>query len=70
MIDEVASPAMSSQDETYEPQDAIAQTIPAAGIAGTAGLLASAVQNTLTRQNVGPMGVFTRTGGNIAVLGT
>jgi len=60
---------MSSQDEAYEPQDAIAQTIPATLLAGGAGLLASAVQNTLTKQNVGAMGVFTRTGSSIAIFG-
>ena len=58
-----------SSDDNYEPQDAIAKTIPATLIAGTAGLLASAVKNTLTKENVGPMGVFTRTGGTIAVFG-
>ena len=61
---------MSGQEEAYEPQDALGKTIPAALIAGTAGLLASAVQNTLTKENVGPMGVFTRTGGQIATFGT
>ena len=60
---------MSFQDEAYEPQDAIGQTIPATLVAGGAGLLASAVQNTLTKENVGPMGVITRTGSSIATFG-
>ena len=60
---------MSSQDDSYHPQDAVGQTLPATMIAGTAGLLASAVKNTLTKENVGPMGIFTRTGGHIALFG-
>lgn len=39
-------------------------------LTGGVGLLASAVQNTLTRQNVGPWGVLTRTGGTIGIFGT
>ncbi len=34
-----------------------------------AGLSLSAIQNSLTKQNVGAWGVFTRTGGTIAVFG-
>ncbi|PWY94375.1 NADH-ubiquinone oxidoreductase 213 kDa subunit [Aspergillus sclerotioniger CBS 115572] len=37
-------------------------------LTGGAGLFASAVQNTLTRQNVGPMGVFVRTGGTVGIF--
>ena len=39
-------------------------------IVGGAGLFLSAVQNTLTRQNVTGWGVLTRTGGTIAAFGT
>ena len=38
-------------------------------IVGGAGLFLSAVQNTLTRQNVTGWGVFTRTGGTIGMFG-
>ncbi|PWY88488.1 NADH-ubiquinone oxidoreductase 213 kDa subunit [Aspergillus heteromorphus CBS 117.55] len=37
-------------------------------ITGGVGLFASAVQNTLTKRNVGPMGVFTRSGGTIGIF--
>lgn len=38
-------------------------------IVGGAGLFLSAVQNSLTRQNVTGWGVITRTGGTIAAFG-
>lgn len=57
------------QDDTYHPKDALGSTIKATTITGGAGLFVSAIQNTLTKQNVGAMGIFTRTGGTIAVFG-
>lgn len=39
------------------------------GLTGSVGLFASAVQNTLARQNVGPWGVFVRSGGTIGIFG-
>lgn len=39
-------------------------------IVGGAGLFLSAVQNSLTRQNVTGWGVLTRTGGTIGIFGT
>lgn len=63
---------MADQDQVesiYQPKDAIGGTIKATAITGTAGLFVSTIQNTLTRQNVGAMGVFTRTGSTIAVFG-
>ncbi|KAL1959885.1 hypothetical protein VTO42DRAFT_1030 [Malbranchea cinnamomea] len=62
---------MSSAEEAvspYRPKDAIAATINTTLMTGTAGLFASAVQNTLQKQNVGPWGIFTRTGGTIALF--
>ena len=54
----------------YEPKDAIAQSVRSATFTGSAGLLLAAVQNTLSRENVGAFGVFTRFGGTIALFGT
>ena len=54
----------------YHPKDAIGAAVNTTLITGTAGLFASAVQNTLQKQNIGPWGVFTRTGGTIAIFGT
>ena len=59
----------TSEGEAYQPKDAIGSTIKATTITGTAGLFVSAIQTTLTKQNVGAFSVFTRTGGTIAVFG-
>lgn len=61
---------MSSEgEETYRPQDAIANSVQALSITGGAGLFISAIQNSLARQNVSAWGVFTRTGGTAALFG-
>lgn len=62
-------PGGTSQGDAYRPKDAIGATIRATTITGTAGLFVSAIQTTLTKQNVGAFSVFTRTGGTIAVFG-
>ncbi|KAK5149844.1 hypothetical protein LTR04_006947, partial [Oleoguttula sp. CCFEE 6159] len=59
---------MASEEHPYHPKDAIGASIKATMITTGAGALISGVQNTLTKQNVGAMGVFTRTGGTIAVF--
>lgn len=61
--------AEHAEDHGYHPKDAIGQAIKATMVTGGAGLFFSTVQNTLTKQNVGMMGVFTRTGGTVAVFG-
>lgn len=58
-----------AEERAYEPKDAIAQTLQAIALTGGAGLLASAVQNSLAKQNVGVWGVFTRTGSTISIFG-
>lgn len=62
---------MASQvEEThYHPQDAIGRALKTTLLTGGVGLFASSVQNTLTRRNVGPWGVFVRTGGTIGIFG-
>jgi hypothetical protein len=60
---------MGADDARYHPQDAIGAAITGTMITGSAGLFMSAVQNALARKNVGPWGVFTRSGGTIAVFG-
>jgi len=59
---------MTSGDEVYHPKDAVGAAINGTLITAGAGTLISAVQNTLAKRNVGPWGVFTRTGGTIAVF--
>jgi len=56
--------------EQYQPKDAIGASIKATLVTGGAGAFVSTIQNTLTKQNVGAFGIFTRTGGTIAVFGT
>ncbi|KAI4205298.1 MAG: hypothetical protein LQ350_000621 [Teloschistes chrysophthalmus] len=57
---------MATKDKpTYQPQDAISQSLHSTMILGGTGLFVSAVQNTLTRQNVSAWGVVTRTGSTI-----
>jgi len=60
---------MAPADEQYHPKDAVKAAINGTMITGAAGGLVSAIQNTLTKRNVSPWGVFTKTGGTIAVFG-
>lgn len=60
---------MASNEEIYQPKDAIGRSFQSALALGGAGLLISAVRNTLTRQNVGAWGVITRSGGIIGTFG-
>ena len=62
-------PPEREENAVYQPKDAVSASIRATLITGGAGALISAVQNTLKKQNVSAWGVFTRTGGTIAVLG-
>ena len=62
--------AQSEEDApVYKPKDAISDGWSTTMIMGGAGLTLSAIQNTLTRQNVGAWGIFTRTGGTIGLFG-
>jgi len=60
---------MSTEEAVYQPRDAIATSVRSTMITGAAGAFVSAIQNTLTKQNVTGWGVFTRTGSTIAVFG-
>ncbi|KAF7845905.1 hypothetical protein BT93_L0118 [Corymbia citriodora subsp. variegata] len=55
--------------DAYHPKDALGAAIKGGLITTGAGALVSAIQNTLTKQNVGAMSIFTRTGSTIAVFG-
>jgi len=61
---------MATDEAVYQPKDAISTSIKSTMITGAAGAFVSGVQNTLTKQNVTAWGIFTRTGGTIAVFGT
>lgn len=53
----------------YHPKDAIGNAMQSVFIVGGFGLAISTVQSALTRQNVGMMSVFTKTGGTAAAFG-
>ncbi|KAL8970629.1 MAG: hypothetical protein Q9183_001425 [Haloplaca sp. 2 TL-2023] len=55
----------SGDGATYQPKDAISASVRSTTLLGGAGLFLSAVQNSLTRQNVTGWGVITRTGSTI-----
>ncbi|CAD6564858.1 MAG: hypothetical protein ASARMPRED_005711 [Alectoria sarmentosa] len=60
---------MAFEDKAaYMPKDAVGLAIESTLITGAAGLAISAIQNTLTKQNVSGWGVFTRSGGVIAMF--
>ena len=67
---DILDPKPIDADEAYHPQDALSGSIRAATLGGAAGLFYSAIGNTLTKQNIGAFGVFTRFGGNIGLFGT
>lgn len=58
-----------AEQKAYQPKDTIQASAKATLYTGSAGLLFAAVQNTLTRQNIGALGVFTRFGGSIGLFG-
>jgi len=60
---------MASEHDAYHPKDAVGAALKTTTITGVAGGLVSGIQNTLTKQNIGAMGVFTRTGSTIATYG-
>ena len=47
----------------------ISAALKATTLTGGVGLFAAAVQNTLTKRNIGPMGVFIKGGGTIGIFG-
>lgn len=61
--------ANDAEERSYHPKDAISAALKTTMLTGGVGLFASAVQNTLTKRNVGPLGVFIKTGGTIGMFG-
>jgi hypothetical protein len=60
---------MAAQPPTFHPQDALANTASSAIQTTIVGAVIAGVQNTLRKQNVGAMGIITRSGGLIALFG-
>ncbi|KAJ4300677.1 hypothetical protein N0V90_002765 [Kalmusia sp. IMI 367209] len=59
---------MASHDDHFEPRDTLKNTANTTLQLTVAGAIFAGVQNTLRKQNVGAMGIFTRSGGIIAVF--
>ena len=59
---------MASHHDTFHPRDTIANTTKTTLQLSVAGAIFAGVQNTLRKQNVGAMGIITRSGGIIAVF--
>lgn len=59
----------SEEEAVYRPKDAVGLAIESTLVTGAVGLTVSAIKNSLTKQNVSGWGVFTRTGGVIAIFG-
>ncbi|KAL9108362.1 MAG: hypothetical protein Q9227_006822 [Pyrenula ochraceoflavens] len=51
----------------YHPKDAVSKSLESSAVIGAAGLLVAGTQNTLARQNLPVMSIFTRTGGFIGL---
>lgn len=62
-------PAMADQTPSYHAVDALANTANTTLQTTAVGAVVAGVQNTLRKQNVGAMGIITRSGGVIALYG-
>ena len=60
---------MADHHETFHPRDTLANTASTTLKLTACGAIFAGVQNTLRKQNVGAMGIFTKSGGIIAVYG-
>ena len=60
---------LDQRTDDYHPKDALGHAVKAVAITGGAGLFISTIQNTLTKQNTGAWGVFTRSGSTIGIFG-
>ncbi|KAH7378779.1 hypothetical protein BKA66DRAFT_495285 [Pyrenochaeta sp. MPI-SDFR-AT-0127] len=56
---------MADQHPTYHPQDALSNTVTTTLQVTAFGALIAGVENTLRKQNVGALGILTRSGGTI-----
>lgn len=62
-------PDPGSVEAVYQPQDALGSAIKNTIAVGTAGLFVAAVQSTITKDNVGALGVFSKFGSTTAMFG-
>lgn len=62
--------ASHGSDDHYHPVDAVKTGIQGAMVTGAAGLFAAGIRNATRKQNVGALGVFTKSGGMILTFST
>ena len=60
---------MADQHATFHPRDTLSNTASTTLQTTAIGAIVAGVQNTLRKQNVGAMGILTRSGGVIALYG-
>lgn len=58
-----------AEETTFHPRDALSNTASTTLQTTAVGAIVAGVQNTLRKQNVGAMGILTRSGGIIALYG-
>jgi hypothetical protein len=58
---------MATEHDTFHPRDTLANTANTTLPLTACGAIVAGVQNTLRKQNVGAMGIITRSGGVIAL---
>lgn len=61
---------LDQRTDDYHPKDALGHAVKATLVTTTAGAFVSTIQNTLTKQNTGAWGIFTRSGSTIGIFGT
>lgn len=62
--------ASHGADDRYHRVDAVKAGVTGAAITGAAGLFAASIKNAMRVENVGSMGVFTKSGGFILTFST
>lgn len=62
--------AMTADSHVFHQRSPVGDAFNAGSAGAVVGLLVSAVQNSLQKHHAGAMGIFTRTGGTIALFST
>lgn len=69
MSSSIAKPDVEPTDvEQFHAHDTVRETMTSAGVSAAGGVFFSAMQNAMSEHKRGALGVFTRTGGTIALM--
>ncbi|EXJ77988.1 hypothetical protein A1O3_09147 [Capronia epimyces CBS 606.96] len=63
-----SKPTPGGDDAVFQPKDALGASLRAGTLSGAAGLFLASVQNTVTKENVGFFGVFSRFGSTVGLF--